>query len=40
MPLPFLVQQLIGQIVQMHPALGLGVPPATGGDEMKMGVVY
>ena len=38
MPLPLLVQQLIGQILQMHPALGRRVPAATGGDEMQMRV--
>ena len=39
MPLPLLVQKRIGQMLQMHPALGLWVPAPTGGDEMQMGVV-
>lgn len=39
MPLPLLVQHGVGQILQMHPALGLWVPPPAGGDEMEVGIV-
>jgi hypothetical protein len=34
MPLPVLVERLIGQIVQMHPAFLVCIPAAAGGDEV------
>ena len=38
MPLPLLLQQFIRQIIQMHPALRLGVPPPARRDEMQVRV--
>lgn len=39
MPLPVLIQRLIRQIIQMHPALVLHIPAAAGGDEVQVGIV-
>ena len=39
MPLPFATQQLVGQVLEMLPALALGIVTATGREQMEMGVV-
>ena len=39
MPLPLATQQLVGQVLQMLPALSLAIIAPTGGDQMQMGMV-
>src|SRR5262245_58903967 len=38
-PLPFATQEIVGQELEMLPALSLGIIPPTGGEQMQMGVV-
>jgi len=38
-PLPLATQQLVGQVMQVFPALPLAIIAPTGRDQMQMGVV-
>src|SRR5947209_9342219 len=39
MPLPFATQEIVGQVLEMLPALALAIIPPTGGEQMQMGMV-
>src|SRR6266568_2412334 len=39
MPLPFATQEIVGQVIEMLPALSLAIIPPTGGEQMQMGMV-
>src|SRR2546425_10328888 len=39
MPLPFATQEIVGQVLEMLPALSLALIPPTGGEQRQMGMV-
>jgi hypothetical protein len=36
---PFATQEIVGQVLEMRPALSLGIIHPTGSEQMQMGVV-